>query len=212
MTCDEQQKQLALLASDDLDEVAALPLRRHLLFCATCRDRLAEYRDGLDWVRRSRLNTDAAGMSQELKRRLIPQVAKRPPLVKPWAVARRAFDQLAPLRHEHVVAACAVLLLLVGATGSLRRPLSRWNPWNDRAIAEIGPVALAQLNDHQHLHPHVSHVGDEEDLRDFGELDSGLLSDDHSGRAGSQADKLRIEMQTRDPNVRIIWFAQADVK
>ncbi|HEY0711353.1 MAG TPA: hypothetical protein VGF45_01670, partial [Polyangia bacterium] len=60
MNCDEQQKQLALLASDDLDEVAALPLRRHLLICAGCRDRLDEYRDGMDWIRRQRLNSDAS--------------------------------------------------------------------------------------------------------------------------------------------------------
>lgn len=212
MNCDEQLKQLALLASDDLDEVAALPLRRHLLICATCRDRLAEYRDGMDWVRRQRLTGEAVELSQELKRRLLPHVAKRPPMKRTWALARRAFDQLAPLRHEHVVAACAAILLLVGASGSLRRPLARWNPWRAPAVAELGAVALTGSSSHQHPEDHVAHLGDEEDLGDFGELNAGNLGDDHPGRTGASADRLRIEMQTRDPDIRIIWFAQADVQ
>lgn len=219
MNCAEQQNNLALLASDDLGEDHVVAVRQHLLICAGCRDQLDEYRVGMEWVRSQRLNAGAAKLSSELQRRLADPLARRRPLPKPWAVVRRAIDQLSPMRHERIVAGSAGLLLLVGIAGAVQRPWSRGlEPAPDVIAATVSeglsptltPPAPA-LQHHDRVHSFDEH---DETVREGSpaefEAEPALASAEELFAATSDPGALRIEMQTRDPDVRIIWFAQAD--
>lgn len=220
MNCAEQQKSLALLASDDLDEDDVVAVRQHLIVCAGCRYQLDEYRVGMEWVRKQRLNTDAAKLSCELQRRLAGPLARRHPLPKSLAVVRRVLDQLSPMRHEHIVAGSIGLLLLVGVAGAVQRPWSRWSapaPDVNAATVSEGLSLAAARPDPAHLqHDHmvISFGEDEETVRDEipaeSEAEPASASAEELFATTTEPGALRIEMQTRDPDVRIIWFAQAD--
>lgn len=225
MNCAEQQKSLALLASDDLDEDDVVAVRQHLLICAGCRYQLDEYRVGMEWVRRQRLNAGTANLSSELQRRLAGPLARRHPLPKSLAVFRRVMDQLSPMRHEHIVAGSVALLLLVGVAGAVQRPWSRWS----EAAPDVNAATVSEGLSLTLARPDPAHLQDDHRVSSFGE-DEETVSDDtvrdeipaesEAGSAFASAEELfatttepgslRIEMQTRDPDVRIIWFAQAD--
>jgi anti-sigma factor RsiW len=220
--CAEREGELALLASEDLDERAASRLRRHLQTCAGCHARLEEYRSGIDWLRSRRHAPATARLGQELQARLQRSLATRRQVPWPFTLVRRLLDALPRLHlpHDRLVGGLAGLLLAVGAVGALQRPLELPAPaaqapalpsslaardgHDDRALELEGDLAAAGEGSERE-------PGDDADLHDGDEPGDGAETAPAGELAtlGPADARLRIEIATKDPNVRIIWFAGA---
>ena len=229
MSCATRDRALALYVSDDLDDAATVELRRHLGACVGCRTRLEEYRAGVDWLRRRRHAPTAPPftMTAELQKRIANRIATSPPAARwPWHLLRglhgvRRLGGLARLPHEAVVAALAGTLLLVGAIGALQRPLGVARVGSLAAGISASPAphlpAESGRRDHGPSEPTVEGEldGDDSDLGQLAEASEAEasieapLKDEADGAevAALDPEGLRIELATRDPDVRIIWFA-----
>jgi hypothetical protein len=219
--CADHEDDLALLVSDDLPADEAHRLHEHLGRCGDCRARLDEYRADAAWLRGQRNTPPDAQAGDQLRARIAEQIAGTPPAS--WTVAwlHRLFEGATRRGPQPLVAGIAATLLLVGAVGALTRPLDR------RGIVGSWDSAEQLLPSHRH----VDHDQDPTDETAFdsesdegfevGAEELGLAGtepDRTSARASEQAEDLaaptpgsmRIEMKTGDPDVRIIWFAQAD--
>jgi hypothetical protein len=177
VSCRENEASLALLAGGDLPEAVAGPLRAHVDGCADCREALAELIETTDWLRGQRM---AARMAA-LDRPMLDELQRR--ITREVAGRRQAPWLLAwwgRLFEAHRQP------LGVDGGGLAGQPV----------LAVAGAVLLV--------------------LGVVGALAGGrqawappLPAAAHTASvAGTPADPgLRIEMQTGDPNVRIIWFA-----
>jgi anti-sigma factor RsiW len=219
VTCGDREAELALLASEDLDEPAATRLRRHLDACAGCRARLEEFRGGIDWLRSRRHAPGAARLGMELQARIGRGIAQRAPVPWPFTLVRQLLDALARLRwhHESVVGGLAALLLVVGAIGALQRPLGPGAGQHavQHEVLTTAPAAVAwdhhddRLLEAEADEANAAEGADQDvDMTDPGQTDEGA---EPPGELAALApgNGLRIELQTRDPDVRIIWFAGA---
>lgn len=225
MNCAEREPELALYVSEDLDADAAVSLRRHLGGCDVCRARLEEYRANLAWLRGQRLGLGRSPardrgpeLAAELQRRLSAAIATRTPARWPLTWLQKLQGALPRLRHETIVAGLAATLLMIGAVGALQRPLPL--PAGPARTADPS-VALARGGVSllgAELPPDPGFAAEsaferasEEPALEESESDGGEegATEAMSHEEPARGNDLRIELATRDPDVRIIWFAEA---
>jgi anti-sigma factor RsiW len=189
-TCQRVEGALALFVGDDLDDDEAALVRRHLLACDACRATLEGYRAAGAWLRSARKPEPGPAAYLALQRAVRVRVREAP---RPWLLAwlGRGWSWVrlgaAPTLATATVALALGAFTLVARGG--RPPLvappavaTDSSPTVAAASArpEEGPLALAD-----EAGPETAE----------GEAD------------GEPDDDLRIEMQTSDPEVRIIWFS-----
>jgi hypothetical protein len=226
--CAGHEDDLALLVSDDLPAEDAHRLQQHLAHCAGCRTRLDEYRADAAWLRGQRNTTPDVGAGDQLRARIADQIADTPPAS--WTVAwlHRLFEGATRRGPQPLLAGLAATLLLVGSVGALTHPLDR------RAIRAVDSAEVL-LPSHRHVDRDLDPAdetafdSDGDDGAEIGTEEPGLAAtepersppgarDEHQETSESESEDLaapppgamRIEMKTSDPDVRIIWFAQAD--
>jgi anti-sigma factor RsiW len=186
------EEQLALHAGDDLEGPVAADLRRHLPSCARCRRLLQQFRASQAWLASHREAPVDAALLNQLQRRLGERLrGRRPPSVLVAWLAR-AWESTRSLGQPFLGMAVAACLIVAAVTGSDRR--------------EQGASGRAAL-------------GDVDDDIDSGGGRVGLTVTPATASAGDddpaaeilsepdEAARLRIELSTTDPDVRIIWFA-----
>lgn len=226
MSCAAHDDALALLVSDDLADGPAQELHHHLARCTECRARLEEYRSDAAWLRRQRSTPPDTLVAEQLRARIADQIAAKPPASWTMAWLQRLLEGVRR-GPQPMLAGLAVALLLVGAVGALTRPLGR-----DRVASGLEQEYAGTLPGHGHRHVDLESHGDEELAFDSDgvepgseETSAGSEPDVVAGAkssAGAEATQeeqelaaptpgaMRIEMKTSDPDVRIIWFAEAD--
>jgi hypothetical protein len=213
--CPQNVNLLALQAGGDLNGRQAAALRRHLIDCAGCRRLLAEFRETRDWLRSNLSPPLDAALLAQLQLRVGGRLARERPF--PWllAVLGRAWASWRGPAWQPLRGLAVASLLVVGAVGAL--PSLNGRLLQPGGFATIHPAADArpaslggrgapfswQTSDQDEQD---SELGEGEDLADLEAPlgpDAQLLEEQQP----SAVDGLRIEMQTPDPNVRIIWFA-----
>jgi anti-sigma factor RsiW len=225
MSCADHEDDLALLVSDDLPEADAHDLHQHVARCADCRARLDEYRADALWLRHQRRTPPDAVVIEQLRARIAGQIANKPPAS--WTVAwlQRLFEGARRGGPQPLLAGLAAVLLLVGAAGALTRPLG--TAGTGAAGAMLAPLNVGAMSP-------AAHAGDDDAELDELALESqepepgqepepaperedvSLEPGSDEGAVSAEIDSasspgsMRIEMKTGDPDVRIIWFAQAD--
>jgi hypothetical protein len=200
-SCPQNASLLALQAGGDVTPREAALLRRHLDRCDQCRQMLAELRDTRDWVRVNLPVVDADVLA-ELRRRVVGNLERERPF--PWllAILGRAWLSWRNLGWQPVRGPAVAALLIVGALGAL--------PSLNGRLLQPGPFSSMQpATDARPAATHaVSDEPDEAEGESEEAADEPLIGlDGHDEDPASDPSGLRIEMQTRDPNVRIIWFA-----
>ncbi len=208
--CPHNASLLALQAGGDLSPRQATQLRRHLDGCSGCRRSLAELRATRDWLRSNLTPPLDAAVLSELRRRVVGRLAKERSFPWLFAILGRAFTSWRGVGWQPVRGVAVGALLLVGALGALPSlngrlldegafvalpPGSSTDLQPASAGTRAGPTASGDSDDSEQTE------GDDTEGEGLLGLD-GDFDDPPSGPGG-----LRIEMQTRDPNVRIIWFA-----
>jgi hypothetical protein len=211
-SCPQNVSLLALQAGGDLTARQAAALRRHLDDCAGCRRLLAEFRETREWLRTNLSPPVDAALLAQLRLRLGGRLARERPF--PWllAVLGRAWASWRGPEWQPLRGLAVASLLVVGAVGALPslngrllQPggFSALQPAADARPASVGTrgVPFAWMDDDQEAEP--AEVDELADLEAPLGPDAQMLEEAQP----SAVDGLRIEMQTRDPNVRIIWFA-----
>jgi anti-sigma factor RsiW len=201
--CPQNADLLALQAGGDLQAWQAALLRRHLDGCSDCRQLLSELRATREWVRVNLPAVDADALA-ELRRRVVGRLARERPF--PWllAILGRAWVSWRNLGWQPVRGPAVAALLVVGALGAL--------PSLNGRLLETGSFSPEPAAD---ARPAVVHaIAAEPDEGEAVESEEGSETEPLLGHDGAFDDDppsdpsgLRIELQTRDPNVRIIWFA-----
>jgi hypothetical protein len=179
VSCPENEASLALLAGGDLPEAVAGPLRAHVDHCAGCRQSLTELSDTTDWLRGQRMAARMAALDRPLLDELQRRITREVVGRRqaPWLLAW--WGRLFEAHRQP---------LGVDGGGLAGQPVLAVA---GAALLVLGVVgALAGGREASVPVPAVVHA------------------ESAAGAPAASSDPgLRIEMQTGDPNVRIIWFA-----
>jgi anti-sigma factor RsiW len=201
--CDANEERLALHAGGDLPAPEARALQQHLGLCARCQARLEDHRETRRWLRRDPPPALPAEDYERLRRSVLERTARVAPQAPLLALLRRAWRSARQPALQPSLAAAALVLVALGSAGSLVRDGARFGlapragagaPLAAAARAPERPVDRGAGADGDLL---VARAG----VEGPAELAPGEEPD------GTAADLMRIEMQTKDPDVRIIWFS-----
>jgi anti-sigma factor RsiW len=206
MTCRSAQATLPLFVEGDLPRRKAARVQRHLDDCVGCREIAAEFRRSQQWLH-ALPGPIVAGASLERMRRSVQRRLEAEPRPATWRLAiERGWAALRHWTSQPFFAAAALMIVVMGSVavthveglrGSRLGPGS--NLASERAI-ETGSDESAELSDDPEM---VLAQATPEELADGNEGGEAEAADQRAG------DHMRIEIQTQDPNVRIIWFAPA---
>ncbi|MFL6278116.1 MAG: anti-sigma factor family protein [Blastocatellia bacterium] len=232
MKCRRIEELIPLYVEGDLGEHGASDLRSHIQGCEACRGLVREYEASQAWLRAAKspdfdkafVDTIRAGVMRELAgREAAPPFAER---LRQWLAPRRLAAATAAL----LLLIFAAVLLFVFASrsrvSSKKEQQATTHPApaveNRQESANPSPAAGQAANQSGRRTPHrpasllVRHT-----KREGGrarKLQEHLIAQQPSdvvpaaskldgSDASKSADMLRIEIQTADPNIRIIWFA-----
>ena len=226
MNCRRVEKLMPLYVGGDVRPGAANRIASHLLQCSRC-DRLAEeYQDIQSWLRgvEGPLFDDA--LFHELKQGVLQQVAS----ARPASMATGG----PPWGRKYALALTVVLAIFLGAAAVIYVYQSRANVGPALVAGKVVPEnEETTLSDPPSSAPKKAPVAASAGIRILRikrHSKSPLIARDRlerpivartststeqaaaSSTEGSNRDHepLRIEFQTSDPHIRIIWFAHAE--
>jgi hypothetical protein len=229
MLCTHAEKLIPLFAGDDLPAREADALRRHLESCANCRRIAAEFDESRDWLRGFpalqfddvALNDMRDSVLRDIER--IKNRARRLQWIVPGWNLRFAF-------------VTSLALLLFGVLFSLAI-YRRQPPRNDHESnqVELSPgktpdgrtnnnkqIALDKPDRRKFGRRPIKRAPEESPQTEAGRIEPDLITQNMAAEPevnqltvpypantdpAPNRNMLRIEIQTADPNIRIIWFA-----
>lgn len=231
MNCRRIEELIPLYVEGDLGEHGVSDVRSHIESCEACRGLVSEYEASQAWLRAAEspdfdeafVDTIRAGVMRELgAREAAPPFAER---LRQWLAPRRLVAATAAL----LLIFAAILLFVLASRSRVSQP--------EEQKAGIQPAPAVEnkqespnptpdvrhatnLSERRTLHRrmtllvrHTSHVAGravkpQEHLIAQRPPDTVPAAPKLNGSdASKSADMLRIEIQTADPNIRIIWFA-----
>ncbi len=236
MQCARAEKLIPLFAGDDLSAREADALRRHLEFCANCRRLATEFEESRDWLRRFAAPQIDEPMLEGLRDSVLREIGRIENRTRwiqwilPGLNLRLAFASLlaslllggmlslminrrqSPYDPKYNQAQTRKSGDYEATTPSSKTPGERRNDGairkSDRRKFRRKPIQSGPTEAPQ---PEERMV--ESDLiaqnMDAAEpaADQSAGDDPANTDPGASQDMLRIEIQTADPNIRIIWFA-----
>ena len=221
MDCRRVEELIPLYVEGDLGEPQAGGVRAHAQACEACRRLVAEYGASQAWLRANDapefdaafVDTVRAGVMRELA----AEEARRP-------FVERLRDWLAPRRLALVTAALAAIFVALALFVYLNRarvehqdeqtaqdnPAPRVEKRDDVAntptVISEQTAPLPKRRSPRRAAPRVKTPDDDAPIEPRLAVQSAVPLD--NGVVAAQTEeKLRIEIQTADPNIRIIWFA-----
>ncbi len=202
--CEFVRKLVPLHVEGDLRPRHATPLRAHLDGCVACRELQEQFRQSQRALRTYR--PEATGdeldeMRRGVWRRLDNQTGPSPL----WLQIERAMAWLRYWAAKPSVAVATVVLVSIGSFA-----LSRLGGFGARSVltAERAPAQAGQAGMDPASPP--EHLADRMVLAQAEEEEFEGVEGDGDSELEAADDHLRIEIQTGDPDVRIIWFSPQD--
>jgi len=224
MLCTHAEKLIPLFAGDDLPAREADALRRHLKSCANCRRLAAEFEESRDWLRGFAAPQFDDVELNDMRDSVLRDIGR---------IENRAqwLQWIVPGWNLRFMASMAVLLLVIFvATYAYRGGQSQMTPDNkyaqrndevnpspapaqrlplkrprrinqNRGVKPVRLPDLAVVN--APIVPLIINIGP---VFEPPPLGADLAMDD----AIFNREMTRIEFQTADPNIRIIWLAPKD--
>jgi hypothetical protein len=231
MNCRRVEKLIPLYVEGDLSTGIADRLTSHLEWCSRCNWLADDYKESQSWLRSAETPVFDEPFFADLKRDVLKQVSNangRRSLLASFARGTQRWNR------RQVLTLCASAVIILGVfvfylyqtrTHSGRERIEEvtqaQNQGNDPTPAK-SPVAtgLAPEANPRERHPGPKHHRSAR--RDLDDLLSSRTAEpsrrDKTGDNGTEGglsisndpsdsrDMLRIELQTSDPNIRIIWF------
>jgi anti-sigma factor RsiW len=206
VSCAGNEASLALYAGGDLPEAAAGPLRAHLEHCPDCRQVLAEFSETTDWLRGQHTSGSRSGWKSGSKSawKSVSNSARMSGQIS--AVDQPLLAELQRRVAREVVGRRQAPWLLAW-WGRLfeahRQPLGV-----DRGVLAGQPV-LAGVGAALLVLGLVGALSGGRPVTELAAQQERAAVQARGVPAAAVDPGLRIEMQTGDPDVRIIWFAAA---
>jgi Putative zinc-finger len=223
MRCTHAEKLIPLFAGDDLPARKADALRRHLESCANCRRLAAEFEESHKWLRGFAAPQFDEAMLDDLRDSVLRGIGR---------VENRSqwLQWIVPGWNLRFAFVTSLALLLLGAWFGLvinRRQPSH-DPKSNQAEAHKGsgnqvespPDQSPNGRANDRVNKDQQIANDKPDRRGYRRkpIKSRLNESPQTGPQtvepdsantdlAANRDTLRIEIQTADPNIRIIWFA-----
>jgi hypothetical protein len=237
MNCTQIENLLPLYAGQDLDDRRAQAIAAHLESCEACVSALAEYRETRNLINGFAAPAVDEKVFEQIRRdvwRRIEAESRRP---SPLEALREWFQP----RFVWAVAAAVCLVVCAVALYSIANRLAvqpRVVTHDPNAVppprieavedpgsnsANLNPLPSRQADalkrrrrpDHTRAPERTDSLVAYSPDRQITNIDSSWPSPrtETSGDPARNSDKtLRMEIQTRNPNIRIIWFTQRDAK
>ena len=216
MSCRRTEKLIPLYVEGDLGDRKAAMVRSHLDSCSTCRTSVGQYEASQEWLRYAPAPEVDAAMLENLRGEILAGLSKQ----NRWGDWLRMHTFCMHFEFIHLGAALS-LAIAVGLVSYLsksdsitkeptrktventsERP-SRDDPTGFRG--EGVPHVVVNNAKPRRLPAHHTTPHKEPDQPAF------IARTGEAGREiESPAPHVRIEFQTSDPNIRIIWFAGAE--
>lgn len=208
MKCPQIEKMLPLYVGDDLSDAQMQVVRTHLTECARCSELASELSESRTWLREGAIpsidDADLAIMRASVHQRIIAE-SDSPGLLD------RIFAWLS-LRPVFAAAAAAIILLGAVLYGlrSVDEPPNQVKPdiVHEAEIRDGGEVIdPARKNPHQTAGRDKPRPIRRKAVKTRSDL---IAQSDPRPIETKQehSEQLRIELQTSDPNIRIIWLAR----
>jgi anti-sigma factor RsiW len=212
MSCKRIQELVPLYVESDLPRRKLERVRRHLADCLPCRGQLEAFRASQRWLHSAPVPEVGGARLDQLRRSVWRHIAAQPPRSALTVRVERAWVSLRAFAAQPAAAAAAVFVVVLGSVA-----LSRVGGFGATAVMPSETAPAAALASDEHFLDAPDELDDAEEVAPDRILAQASLEESHDlidgemGREvaeeGSAADNgLRIEIQTRDPNVRIIWF------
>jgi hypothetical protein len=230
MNCRRREELIPLYVEGDLGEQSASQMRAHLQACAACRARAAEYEVSQAWLRaygppdfdEAFVDSIRAGVMRELAAsEATPPFVER---LKRWLAPRRL-----------AAATAALIVILIALALFIYSSKSRVNHQDDQVAGhqfappdetpadnQKAPTDKPQRSSHaprrtlRHAAPLLANHSRRDARRATTPQDHFVAQQPlkaipavpvNDNAATYSEERLRIEFQTADPNIRIIWFA-----
>lgn len=225
MNCKQLDELLPLYAGRDLDEKRARLVSEHVQICSACARVAGEYQDGIELAQHFAPPIFSDNVYASVRRQVMQQIEDEPtaPLLPQMFVGWLRPRTTWAIASAVVVAVAVLAFYFVVNRGADNQPTAI----NQRAVshnesgqsqvpeapapASAVPAATSETNLPRHSKP----------KRVRNSLRTGVIATNrrNSGEPNSlpvidsvPERTLRVEIQTKDPNIRIIWFSQSHSK
>ena len=199
MKCQVVQRVLPLFVDGDLPRGKSERVRQHLEGCPTCRGLSDEYRQSQRWLRASAVPAVGGEKLEALRRTVWRRLEREPRPAPLWLAIERGWMGLRRWAGQPAMAVAAMGLVVLGSV-TLTRTAGVGGARLGAPQAPRDEVADDNAADPPEDPDTMLAVATSDELTEPAE--SGELEPTEE----SAASKMRIELQTKDPNVRIIWF------
>lgn len=230
MKCKQAEELLPLYAGRDLDDRSAQLMGEHLQACAVCARAASEYQTALDLTRQSAAPVFGHDVYANVRRRVLIEIENRRTTPRPTQLFASWFTpRLSWAMASAVIIVVALLAFYLMANRQSNQPQLAENP---PTVNQDGPKPRAVSSPSQKsgvkqnpkrpgarrleqlpvvaklkLNP-SARTADTTPLLYAGPEMEGTPTNDSTAPDRT----LRLEIQTRDPNIRIIWFSQPATK
>ncbi len=228
MNCKQTEELLPLYAGRDLEEKRATLVTEHLLTCVACARVADEYCDSVQWTERFAPPDFSEAVYAGIRQRVLREIGTEA-MTPAWS------QTIAGLFRSRLTWAIASALLIVIWIFAIYFIVNRRHGEQqlaERVPAKVQPGTKERFNsapedDRRAALPHSVDIGGEK--RQFAavpqrqrrkksrsiSIQRGSLPELTPFPAPSSAaltKPLRVEIQTKDPTIRIIWFVQPETK
>jgi hypothetical protein len=225
MNCKQLDQLLPLYAGRDLDEKRARLVSEHVQICSACAQVAGEYRDAVELAQHFAPPVFTDNVYASVRRQVLHQIEDEPsaPLLpqifvswfRPrttWAIASAVVIAVAALAFYFVVNRDAANRPIAISQGTVSHNLLGQSPGLEAPVtASTASSATPETHPLQRSKPKNVRNSPRTGViarnrRNSAEPNSLPVNDSVPERI------LRVEIQTKDPNIRIIWFSQSNSK
>jgi predicted anti-sigma-YlaC factor YlaD len=207
MNCTAIQDLAPLFVEGDLPRRKAERVRRHVEGCPACRTLIEDFRSSQHWLRTSAAPVVDGAALDELRRAVWRQIETQPRPSRTWLGIERAWATLRRWASQPAVAAVAVMVVVVGSVA-----LSRMDGLGGTRLGPSATVASPDGEGQLEMadDPEMAEASDDSE-RILAQASPDEVAEGEGDGAEGRADEdaVRVEFQTHDPDVRIIWFASS---
>ena len=231
MNCKQAEELLPLYAGRDLEEERAMLVAEHVQTCAACASVADEYSESIQLTEQLGPVDFSEAVYAGIRKRVLCEIEKET-LAPPWS------QTIASLFRPRLPWAVASVLVMLVSMLLIYFIVKRGNnepQWADKRPAMVQPEKNEDSGPRHNAPPSESNGGEKQQIagahprrkrfrakstetmsiannfsRQPGNVPEGEVSPHPDSAALSKT--LRVEIQTKDPNIRIIWFVQQETK
>ncbi|HXU09459.1 MAG TPA: zf-HC2 domain-containing protein [Blastocatellia bacterium] len=228
MNCRRVEKLLPLFVEDDLRPALATRIASHLEWCGKCNWLADDYRESQSWLRASTPPEFDNALLDSVKNGALAQIAASNQRPSRWAALALYLNR----RQVFALSAAALVIVATfviygyqtrlkdaGRIESVKKVPDQTPPVDRRPDLSSAPKTALEASSPpppsvpkrtRHSLKGFARAGvpREREKLDVAQFQAPILPDAQSPNLASESkDMLRIEIQTSDPLIRIIWFA-----